>query len=124
MPHPPPDYDGLQIGALSEKWDLQAVRPQTTGWRGRLQSLVWTLVGPLFERQQAFNSVLVEHLNRNIRVHRGVAESITSIVAILAEELTRAIAFQATLVQFAQQIIADDRFPHLASIDGDQPRSM
>ena len=104
MPHPPPGYDELQISALRETWDLQAARPHHTGWRGRVQSLVWTLVGPLFERQQAFNSVLVEHLNRNIRVHRGVAESITSIVAVLAEELARAIAFQATLVQFAQQI--------------------
>ena len=104
MPHPPPDYDALQISALREKLDLQAVRPQTTGWRGRFQSLVWSLVGPLFERQQEFNAVLVDHLNRNSPVHRGVTESIASIVALLQEELAGAIAFQAKLVQFAQQI--------------------
>ena len=104
MPHPPPGYDELQIGALGEQADLEAVRPHVTGWRARLQSLVWSLVGPLFERQQAFNSGLVEHLNRNIPVHRGVTASITSIVAVLAEELARTIAFQTKLVQFAQQI--------------------
>ncbi len=104
LPHPPPDYDALQISALNEKWDLHAVKPHATGWRGRLQSLVWPLVEPLFERQQAFNSVLVEHLNRNTPVHRGVTESITSIVAVLAEELAAAVAFQAKLVQFAQRI--------------------
>ena len=104
MPHPPPDYDAFQISALSEKWDLEAVKPQGTGWRGKLQSLVWSLVGPLFERQQAFNSILVEHLNRNVPVHRGVTESIASLVAVHAEELAGATAFQAKLVQFAQRI--------------------
>jgi O-antigen chain-terminating methyltransferase len=104
MPHPPPGYDEHEIGALNETWDLQAVGPDSSGWRGRLLSLVWSLVGPLFERQQAFNSVLVEHINRNIPVHRGVTESITSTVAILSEELARAIAFQTKLVQFSQQI--------------------
>ena len=104
MPHPPPGYDEDHIGPLSEQWNLQAVRPHVGGWRGRVQSLVWSLVGPLFERQESFNSALVSHLNRNIPVQQGITASITSIVATLAEELARTIAFQTKLVQFAQQI--------------------
>ena len=104
MPHPPPGYDEDHIGPLSEQWNLQAVRPHVAGWRARVQSLVWSLVGPLFERQESFNSALVSHLNRNVPVQQGITASITSIVAVLAEERARTIAFQTTLVQFAQQI--------------------
>ena len=33
MPHPPPGYDERELGALDDHADLQAVRPQVTGWR-------------------------------------------------------------------------------------------
>ena len=86
MPHPPPGYDEDHIGPLSEQWNLQAVRPHVGGWRGRVQSLVWSLVGPLFERQESFNSALVSHLNRNIPVQQGITASITSIVALPSQK--------------------------------------
>ena len=35
---------------------------------GRLRVHAWAMVAPLFERQQAFNSALVDHVNRNIAV--------------------------------------------------------
>ena len=104
MPPPPPPYDENQFTTLNERWDLIAVRPRVAGWRGRLQSLMWSLVGPLFERQHAFNSALVDHLNRNITAHRGTAASLSSVLTLLQEELARTVEFQTKLIQFVQQI--------------------
>ena len=103
-PHPPPSYDEHQLTPLNESWDLLAVRPVATGWRGRLRSMIWSAVAPLFERQHAFNAALVEHLNRNTSVHREVAASVASTLAFIREELVKAIGFQSRMVQYLQTV--------------------
>ena len=104
LPHPPPLYDEHQLTPLNERWDLLAAKPEATGWRGRLQAIVWSAVAPLFERQQAFNAALVEHLNRNTSVHREVSASATSTLAFMREELVKAIEFQSRMVQYLQTV--------------------
>ena len=44
--------------------------PPVGGLRARLAALHLALVGPLLERQQAFNAALVDHINRNVAAHR------------------------------------------------------
>ena len=81
-----------------------SVRPVDHGWRGRLRSVIWSAVAPLFERQHAFNAALVEHLNRNTSVHREVAASAATTLAFIHEELVKAIEFQARIVQYVQTV--------------------
>ena len=105
MPHPPPAYDEHQITPLNQHWDLLQARPsRPPGWRGWVHSLIWEAVAPLFERQQAFNSAIVDHTNRNVAMHREFTPALTSTIALLREELNQLIYFESRLVQYAQQI--------------------
>ena len=104
MPHPPPPYDEHQLTPLNEQWDLLAVKPVAVGWRGRLKSRIWAVVAPLFERQHAFNAALVDHLNRNVSVQRGVTSSAVSTLAVIREELVNAIEFQTKVIQYLQML--------------------
>ena len=61
-------------------------------------------VAPLFAQQQAFNSALVDHLNRNVPVDRQTRESIDSTLAVLRTQIEELIRFQSLLVMFLQQI--------------------
>ena len=95
MPHPPPAYDEHQITPLNQHWDLLQARPsRPPGWRGWVHWLIWEAVAPLFERQQAFNSAIVDHTNRNIAMHREVTPALTSTIALLREELNQLICFE------------------------------
>ena len=104
MPHPPPPYDEHQLTPLNERWDLLAVRPLSDGWRGRLKARIWAVVEPLFERQHAFNAALVDHLNRNISVQRGITASVASTLAVVREELINAIEFQSKVIEYVQTL--------------------
>src|SRR5213075_1160925 len=61
---------------------------------------------PLFEQQQAFNSAVVDHLNRNAPVARDTRESIASTLTVLRDTIADLIRFQSLLVVFLQQITA------------------
>ena len=101
LPNPPPPYDEHQFPALNERWDIISTRPAfSTGWRGRLLSFVWRIGAPLFERQQAFNSALVDHLNRNIKVQQGIRASATRVI----EELGKMVHVQSKLLHYAQSL--------------------
>lgn len=105
LPHPPPPPDELQITPLNERWELLPLRPTGgSGWLTRVRAKVWAMVAPLFERQQAFNSALVDHLNRNVSTQRETARAIASTLSVLREELESLIHFQTRLVLYAQQI--------------------
>ncbi len=100
VPSPPPQYDEHQFPALNERWDILSLTPAFGGWRGRLQRRVWNIVAPLFERQHAFNSAVVDHLNRNVTVQQGIRESATNVI----DELAKIIHVQSKLILFAQAL--------------------
>ena len=105
MPPSPPSYDEHQITPLNERWDLLQARPSNQpGWRGRVCSFIWQTVAPLFERQQAFNSALVDHINRNVAVHRESSRTLASTIEVIREELERLIQFEHRLILYAQQL--------------------
>jgi len=105
LPHPPPPYDDFQITPLNERWELLSLKPEEgSGWLRRLRMHAWTMVAPLFERQQAFNSALVDHVNRNIAMHRETTRAMTSTLEMLGEDHKRFIEFQTLLIVYAQQI--------------------
>src|SRR3954470_18438410 len=65
IPHPLPRLDDHQIAALNDAWNVLPSVPAASGFRGKLTGFVWGVVGPYLQRQLTFNSVLVDHVNRN-----------------------------------------------------------
>ncbi len=85
LPHPPPAYDEFQITPLNQRWELLSLKPdEGSGWLKRVRAHAWAMVAPLFERQQAFNSALVDHVNRNIATHREMTKALETTLAMVA----------------------------------------
>jgi hypothetical protein len=103
FPQPPPFPDEHQITPLNTLWRID-LPPAGGGWRGRFVSLVRRAVAPLFEQQQAFNSALVDHVNRNVANARDTRASIDSTLAVLRSTIEELIRFESLLVVFLQQI--------------------
>ena len=103
FPHPPPGLDEHQITSLNALWKLN-VPAAGGGLRGRVASLVRRVVAPLFEQQQAFNSAVVDHINRNVPVARATQASITTTLTVLRDTTAELVRFQSVLVMFLQQI--------------------
>lgn len=103
FPHPPPGPDEHQVTALNTLWTID-VPPPPGGLRARFAAAVYRLVAPHFERQQAFNSAVVDHINRSVPVDRQTRESIASTLTVLRDQIAELIRFQSLLVVFLQQI--------------------
>ena len=105
LPTPPTGYDESQLAPLNQRWELMSSKPdEGRGWLRRLRAHAWAMVAPLFERQQAFNAALVDHLNRNVATHRDVAGTLDAALAQLQDEQKRLLEFQTMLILWAQQI--------------------
>ena len=105
FPHPPPPPDETQITPLNSRWDILRARPvERPGWRGRLARFVWGIVEPLATEQQAFNALLVDHVNRNIQAQRETAKSIDTTLVLLKEQLSTLYTFHFLLLQSLQRI--------------------
>src|SRR3954464_737992 len=102
FPHPPPAPDENQITPLNALWKIGA--PASGGLRGRFVGAVRRAVAPLFEQQQAFNSAVVDHINRNVVTGRHTRESIDSTLTLLRDTIADLIKLQSRLVIFVQQI--------------------
>jgi hypothetical protein len=103
FPHPPPGPDEHQVTPLNTLWKIDQA-PLGRGWRARLAATVRRAVGPLFEQQQAFNSAVVDHLNRNVPVARQTREAMAASLTVLHDTIAELIRFQSLLVVFLQQI--------------------
>jgi O-antigen chain-terminating methyltransferase len=95
---PPAPPDG-RLSELNDLWrTLPPAPPAGRGLRTRLAQFVWRWVAPGFERQQAFNSALVDHLNRTIAHQREAA-------ARAAAATDAAQAYAAAIVTFHSHLI-------------------
>jgi hypothetical protein len=103
FPHPPPGPDEHQITPLNTLWKIE-LPPSSGGLRGRVRSAILRAVAPLFEQQQAFNSAVVDHINRNVPVARETREAVHSTLTVLHDSMAELIRFQSVLAIFLQQI--------------------
>lgn len=103
FPQPPPGVDESIIAALNTLWALDTP-PEGSGWRGRFTAAVRRVVAPVFDRQQAFNTALVDHLNRSLPAARATRESMASTLTVLHDTIAELVRFQSLLVVFLQQI--------------------
>ena len=106
LPLPPPPFDDYQISPLNEGWQLSPDNGPDlgTGWRGKLNRLVWKLMAPVIQRQQRFNALLVDHLNRNVKISAASKQSADGVIAALETHLNAFVTFQSTLIQYLQQV--------------------
>lgn len=117
FPHPPPPPDEQQITPLNALWKID-VPPAGAGVRGRFASAVRRIVAPLFDQQQAFNSAVVDHINRNAPAARETRDAIDRALTVMRVQLEELIRFQSLLIMFLQQITpyVDTRDRHVAGL--------
>lgn len=106
LPRPPRAFDQRQLHPVNQAW---RVAPDVehllgTGWKRRVRAFVWGLVGPIVERQQHFNGVLVDHLNRTAPAAAEGQQALAATLAALGEHTAALETFQSRLVQYVQRI--------------------
>ena len=106
-PASPPPYDERMLPALNEasRTAIPGGRPARGRWWQRgIADSAWRVVGPMFERQAAFNAALVDHLNRNAAAHREVSAALATALPATRAGFEALIRFESLLLQFLQQI--------------------
>ena len=111
VPAPPalpgaPAPDDHLIPRLNEIWKVVPGEPvpPARGVRTRLAGFVWRLVGPYFERQQAFNAALVEHINRSMAVSRDSSAATAALSDSLRDYVDAVSRFHSHLIVYLQQV--------------------
>ena len=104
LPPLPSEFDDHQIPALNEAWQALVPPPPASGLKGRLAAFVWRLVGPTLERQNAFNSRLVDHINRNVRAERETRAALVDTLHALRGHLDALLLFQSRLLVCLQHV--------------------
>jgi len=104
-PHPPPPYDDFQVTPLNQRWELLPLKPdEGKGWLARIRAHAWAMVAPLFERQQAFNAALVDHINRNVAIHRETTRALETTLEMLRDDRQKRMEYQTLLILYAQNV--------------------
>ena len=105
-PAPPPLYDERMLPAINvESLPLDQAPPARGSWWQRgIADSAWRVVGPIFERQSAFNAAVVDHLNRSAAAHREVRAALATALPATRAGFEGLIRFESLLLQFLQQI--------------------
>lgn len=112
-PGVPSAVDEHQLPALNEAWNILPAPPSSSGLQQKLTGFIWRTIGPYLQRQLTFNSLLVDHLNRNAD---AVKQARAHDDAVLRAHLDAMAGFHARLLAYLQQITAyvDTRDRHAA----------
>jgi SAM-dependent methyltransferase len=104
-PDAPPPPDEHQVTPLNEQWPVVGAGPEFgTGWRARIRRFLWAFVGPMLERQQVFNALIVDHVNRRTPGDRATREALAGLLEGLRAQSAALAAFESRLLVFLQQI--------------------
>jgi SAM-dependent methyltransferase len=105
--------DDHQLPALNQAWNTLPAPPSASGLKRKLTGYIWRTVAPYLERQLTFNSLLVDHLNRNSDAVKRAREQEAAAVRAHLDAIA---AFHARLLAYLQQITAyvDTRDRHSA----------
>jgi hypothetical protein len=116
FPQPPSAPDPHQFAPLNTLWKIDAAPER--GLRRKFAAAVRRVVAPLFEQQQAFNSALVDHINRNAPAVQQTHDAVAAILAAQRRHIEELVRFESVLVMFLQQITpyVDTRDRHVAGL--------
>ena len=106
IPQPPPSLDDHQLAALNNAWKIIPGPPAASGFRQRAANFIWGVIGPYLQRQLTFNSLVVDHINRNAAAARNAHRAAEQSADALREQLAALAQFETRLVQYFQQITA------------------
>ena len=106
LPFPPESPAGSRAEALNGSWDILPNGAPTPegGLKGRVQSVVWRMIGPSLERQRQFNALLVEQANRQARVEEAHARGIEQLRSAIAPAFEGLARFDALLLHYLRTI--------------------
>jgi O-antigen chain-terminating methyltransferase len=106
LPGAPAPADDGRTGEINALWRIlpEQPLPPPRGLRTRLAWFIWRLVAPALQQQQAFNSALVDHLNRNAPATREAGAAVTALTHAFAEHLGAVSTFHAHLIVYLQQL--------------------
>ncbi|HET7618428.1 MAG TPA: class I SAM-dependent methyltransferase [Vicinamibacterales bacterium] len=110
LPQPPdlpsvtPSYDDHQLASLNGSWKIAPAPPVASGLKGKLVGLIWRVVGPFFERQCAFNSALVDHLNRAHAAQHASYWDVQARVEALRDHVHALFTFHSHLIAYLQRV--------------------
>jgi SAM-dependent methyltransferase len=107
IPDPALALDDQRAAELNNTWNIIPAAPQPTSWtQKKFVGLIWRTIAPYLERQLAFNSALVDHLNRNANAQRRAHERELEITAALRAQIDQVELFQVRLMRLLQQVTA------------------
>jgi SAM-dependent methyltransferase len=106
IPQPPPTLDDHQIAALNDAWNIIPAPPSASGVRRRIAGFIWNVIGPYLQRQLTFNSLLVDHLNRNANAARNAHRVAEQTADTLRDQMAALAQFETRLIQYFQQFTA------------------
>jgi SAM-dependent methyltransferase len=104
LPQPPVPLDDTQITPLNDAWNILPSEPRGSGVSGRLVGLVWRTIGPYLQRQLTFNSLVVDHINRNAAAAREAHRAVEATTTLVRRQLAALAEFQTLLIVYLQQI--------------------
>jgi SAM-dependent methyltransferase len=104
IPQPSPALDDHQIAALNAAWNIIPAPPSASGFRQRLGGFVWGVIGPYLQRQLTFNSLVVDHINRNANAARNAHRVAEQTADALRDQLAALARFETHLIQYFQHI--------------------
>ena len=106
IPQPPSILDDHQIAALNDAWNIIPAPPSAPGFRRRMAGFIWSVIGPYLQRQLTFNSLLVDHLNRNANAARNAHRVAEQTADALRDQMAALAQFETRLIQYFQQFTA------------------
>lgn len=98
--------DDTRVAELNQAWNILPAPPTAAGFRQKLVGFVWRTVGPYLQRQLAFNSILVDHINRNLAAQQAAQRREEETIATLREYAAHLTALHSQLMLYLQQITA------------------
>jgi O-antigen chain-terminating methyltransferase len=106
LPGAPASPDDHQVTRLNELWRVLPDAPthRGRGFRTWLARFVSRLIQPYFERQQAFNSVLVDHINRNLLRSNEQTATLAKTMDALRDYAGALATFHSHLLVYSQQV--------------------
>lgn len=106
IPSLAPTLDDHQIGALNDHWNIIPSPPSAGGLRRKAAGFIWQVIAPYLQRQLTFNSLLVDHINRNAAMARDSHRAADRMVDALRDRLDAVAQFHGRLIEYFQQITA------------------
>jgi SAM-dependent methyltransferase len=96
--------DPQYVSALNDLWRVVPPQPPVRGVRTRLARVIWRRLAPWFDRQQAFNSAVVQYVNDALARERDLALSTVALLDGVRDYSGALARFHSHLIQYLQRV--------------------